>query len=197
MDDFTNGPPLGGIRIWIKEIAEDAIKNVSGYYLFLDIDARLPSRSTVSATSYENYYQDQTLIVTKSELHRDKAITLRLIPSTTYPFSADETLLRGLVTEEVSAGVGQTIRRPIEGAKVQIVQNNVSYTTGSNGQYIIYLRNLSSENLDTQKRFIKIGSDTNFELVISHSGFPEYRQANLTLEVSKTTVINANLGRRL
>lgn len=195
IDDFTNGPPLGGIRIWIREISQEAIKNVSGYYLFLDIDEILPTTFTVSASSYEGYYRDQSITIAKSELHGDKALTLRLVPSTAYPFSANETLLRGLVTEEVSAGTVPTMRKPVDGAKVHIVQNDISCTTGSNGEYVIYLQKLSSENLDAQKRFIKIGSNTNFELVITHSGFHDYRQPNVTLEVSKTTVINATLER--
>ena len=57
IDDFTGGPPFGRVRIWLEEIGLEGFANASGYYLFLDIDDKLPDIGTVTASSYEGYYK--------------------------------------------------------------------------------------------------------------------------------------------
>ena len=78
---------------------------------------------------------------------------------------------------------------------MQIVEKTITYTTGSNGEYVIYFQKLSKEDIDAQKRFIKSGINTKFDLLVIRDGFHDYRKANIMLEVSKTTIINANLRR--
>jgi len=104
-------------------------------------------------------------------------------------------LIRGMVTTDVDLGDGNIISSPIQGAKVKIFERKIEYITDKRGEYIIYFKSLSNEDLDDKKKFISMGTDTKFDLVVNSIGFKEFRHSNNQIKVLETTVINAKLLR--
>jgi hypothetical protein len=195
IDDLMNQRPIGKVRIQLLEIGLDGMVNEDGYFVFLNIADRLPKNNTIVITSFEKYYRDMIFTVSKDKLIKQHVITTKLFPSSSYPFSRDETLIRGLVTTDVDLGDGNIISSPVRGAKVKIFERGIESVTDERGEYVIYFNSLSKEDLDYEEKFINMDFDTKFDLVINSIGFREFRHSNIQIEVLKTTVINAKLLR--
>jgi hypothetical protein len=164
--------------------------------VFHDITDRLLDRNnTIVITSLEKYYRDMIFTVSRAKVIKQQLITARLIPSPSYPFSYSETLIRGIVSTDVDLGGGNIVSAAVQGARVKIIERAIEYITDERGEYVIYFRSLSDEDLDHQKKFIKMGDDAKFDLVVNSDGFKEFRKSNSQVPVLKTTVINAKLLR--
>ena len=93
IDDYTKDRPIGEINISLKEDSKPkAIKNPSGYHLFLD----LPNDPyTIQIKS--RFYFDEEVEVTLSSLDPIKPVKeVNLKPNPSYPFLPGTTLIRGL-----------------------------------------------------------------------------------------------------
>lgn len=197
VDDFTGKTPLGRLKVAInKEIGRYGIANRSGYYLFLNLKDRLldSSENTISVESQENYYQGKVIFFSKAEIANNPVVTINLFPSTSYPFSSNETLVRGTVMTEATLD-GNTFLKPVSGAKVEIPARNLQFITGHSGDFIFCFSNLRKEDVvvaDGQKRFIKMGSSTSFDLAITCKGFKSLNQPNCRAQAYTTTVIHTS-----
>lgn len=196
IDDFTDRRPLGKINVRLIESKQEGILNEDGYFLFIDIAGQLSdSLNTIYISSLERYYKDIVIRISKNELLNRRVIEDNLIPSPSYPFSPNETLLRGIVTTDVDLGQGRIISTPVQGAKVKINERGIEYETDERGEYVIYFKSISEDDLDDQKKFIKMGSGTKFDLVVTGNGFQEFRHTDSEVQVLTTTVISAKLVR--
>jgi hypothetical protein len=113
-------------------------------------------------------------------------------------------LIRGIVSTIVDLGGGNIVSEVVQGARVKIIERALEYLTDRRGEYVIYFKSLSDQDiiieenaaaLDDQKEFTKMGDDAKFDLVVNSSGFQEFRRSNIQVPNSKTTLINAKLLR--
>jgi hypothetical protein len=83
VDENTGMPPIGGVRVFIKDKNVTAFKNRSGYYLFLD--PSLPEgEHTVQVKS--DYYFDAKTEVSLPLQDPGKVVEIILKPNQSYPF---------------------------------------------------------------------------------------------------------------
>lgn len=184
VDDYApQGGPLGrmDVSIKIKDRALSAIKNYSGYYLFVDLP---PGEYLVQIDA--DYYLDEELTVTlplpdpKAPL---KGIALK--PNPAYPFSAGATLLRGGIRDIAS-------KKPISNVQIKATikvdykggsgNQTLESRTATNGDFVIYIKPAQiAKGNQIQSITVDLG--------VSH---PQYKAQNLSgiklTEGQKTSV---------
>lgn len=101
-DDYTPiGGPIGKVNVSLSDQKIEAIKNPTGYYLFLD----LPS-DTYRVVVETDYYFDEDVNVTTATLDPTSPIVnITLKPDSTYPFPAGSTLIRAVVRESGGSAI--------------------------------------------------------------------------------------------
>lgn len=110
LDDYSKREPIGGVDVSLEGRKEKGIRNLSFYYLFLD----LPDDSyTVQVGS--DFYFDEELDIDLAGFGGPTAINLKPKPS--YPFSAGATLIRGAVA---NTGITAKIMAPEENKSAAI-----------------------------------------------------------------------------
>jgi hypothetical protein len=111
LDDYSKAKPIGRVEVSLKGRKEKPVKNLSSYYLFLD----LPDDAyTVQVGS--DYYFDEELDIDLAGFKEPTAINLKPKPS--YPFSQSATLIRGAVA---NTGITAKIMAPEEKKSAAIV----------------------------------------------------------------------------
>jgi hypothetical protein len=111
LDDYSKGKPIGGVAVSLNGRKEKPVKNLSSYYIFLD----LPDDSyTVQVGS--DFYFDEELDIDIAGFGGPTAINLKPKPS--YPFSQGATLIRGAVA---NTGITAKIMAPEENKSAAIV----------------------------------------------------------------------------
>lgn len=124
VDDFRpDGEVLGKVRVIIPELKLGAIKNPSGYYIFINI----PDGSYTLQIKPE-YYIDKEIPDVRLP-SSDNPTEVKLIPSTLYPFPSGTTLLRGVVKD--------TGCNPVSDAEI-VVASVESTRTSERGEFVIY-----------------------------------------------------------
>lgn len=84
IDEHTKGKPIGNINVQIKEIDKKAVRNLSGYFLFVNLD---PGEYSVSIDS-DYYFPKEIKINTSSFPDGKNPVTeISLTPKPDYPFS--------------------------------------------------------------------------------------------------------------
>jgi hypothetical protein len=111
LDDYSKGKPIGRVDVSLKGRKEKTVKNLSSYYLFLD----LPD-DTYTIRVRSDYYFDEELDIGIAGFKEPTAINLKPKPS--YPFSAGATLIRGAVA---NTGITAKIKAPEEKKSAAIV----------------------------------------------------------------------------
>jgi len=223
VDDFTGEAPIGDFEVSINQLSLMAQRNISGYYLFVDQADRLrdeylleiknianPEARTKNS-ELENYKSNFCIVGSdlleriqpmpilvgdiNQNLQNDPVVRIALVPNTAYPFANGETLIRGIVQAAGVDSNGNSVIIPVAGAKVQIWDNKFSYDTDERGDFVFYFKNLKNEDIvqEDQKKFIKMGSDTVFDLNVSCEGFENFARENLRAEFGKTTTVNVTL----
>ena len=84
IDDHTKGNPIGKINVQIKGINKKAVRNLSGYYLFVDLD-----QGEYSVSIDSDYYFPKEIKIDTLSFPDEKNPVLEIIlkPKPDYPFS--------------------------------------------------------------------------------------------------------------
>jgi hypothetical protein len=194
-DDFTGEAPIGKLNVSIKEIDYAPVINRSGYYLFLNLEDKLPDNNTLIVESdSRKYYHDQQISLLKADITNHSVVRVVLLPTSAYPFPSGTTLVRGIIVTEVMQG-GNTIEKPVSGAKVEIKQRGLVCLTGDKGDFVFYFKDLRVEDIliEDQKKFIKMGMGTEFDLSVTCEGYKFFEESGHKAEAYTTTVVNATL----
>jgi len=191
IDDFTRRRAVGKVDVFLKRGLEEspAILNPSGYYLFLNIAGDLAEIVIRS----DNYFEINETINLEERRRDDPSFAMHpvipyaLIPNSAYPFSSNTTLIRGTV-KSARTSTTDPVEKPISNAVVKIDKRvgstansgkNISCKTDTNGNFVLFLKDLSSEDVHNEKEngvtksFIKFEGGLTFKLIVEH---PEYEQ---------------------
>lgn len=147
-DSFSGERPFGKIDVSINYEAPRVVQNLSGHFVFLDLEegeyrVRVKSR----------YYFTAFVPVNLSELDpRQPLIKVSLIPGPDYPFPAGTTLIRGRVKDNDENWV--------TGASVYVVGKEFQAKTDRRGEFVLYFKNLTEEDItilptEKDKHYIK------------------------------------------
>ena len=192
VDDFTGKKPLGKIRVYINELKYEGIVNKSGYHLFLDLQYKLLDNGNIFIIkSLEQYYQEKSKVFSKNDISTNNLVFQEnLIPSVSYPFTHNETLIRGTVMTEIITN-GQTSSKPIFGAKVELRARNLEAITDKKGSFVFYFNYLREEDLvvEDEKKFIKMNGSNIFDLLITSQGYIPLEVSGCKAEMFRTTII--------
>jgi hypothetical protein len=160
LDDYSRGKPIGRVDVSLKGRKEKTVKNLSSYYLFLD----LPD-DTYTIRVRSDYYFDEELDIDLAGFKEPTAINLKPKPS--YPFSQGATLIRGNVYD--SAG------KAVSDAKVKVKGKDVENKTTERGEFVLYFEPLTEDEIITEggKRFVKGDDDKIIHLEVEYDGVTE------------------------
>ncbi len=173
VDDYTDGRLTGSVELFLDE--KKALLNPSGYYLLLDVaDGDYTLR--VQTDYYSSQEQDVTL-----PLSGEPAIELTLKPTPAYPFPRGATLIRGIVQDNDE--------KPVPGATVEIEGKGIENKTTEKGEFVIYFKNLTEEDI------IKIGGEIyvrgngnkRLKVKVTH---PDYRNKTVQTEVEEGKTVS-------
>jgi hypothetical protein len=94
VDELTNAPPQGSIRIDMDGDRNQPVRNPSGYYVFTDLE----DGTHTLATESQYYFPESRTIEVPLPDPKNPVIQVTLKPMPCYPFPEHATLVRGLVT---------------------------------------------------------------------------------------------------
>jgi len=138
IDDFSGDRPHGRVRVTIEGCAVKPVKTPGGFYVFVKL---LPGsyRFMIESDYYLPFSGE--LIVSQDNAERPPVVDARLIPSVSYPFSSDCTLIRGSVSDKygqtvsgalVKAGILPGSQRVLKLGKVNLISGNTMEVTLDN-----------------------------------------------------------------
>jgi hypothetical protein len=185
-DDFASDKqPIGKIEVSLKEHERQAIKNLSGYYIFTDVEN---GDYTVQVSSDYYFDEEREVTVSDSDTPDLEKITLKPVPF--YPFSPGATLIKGMVKKEEDEEVN-----PVSGATVKVLEKDIQNQTTEKGEFVLYFTGLTEEDIVTidKKRFVK-GSDgpdsTKLTLEVTYDDDQTIEEEIEEVEESKTTSVS-------
>jgi hypothetical protein len=132
IDDYTKKNPYDDVKVTINNGEKKPIKNLSGYYIFVN----LPEGTYTVNVESESYFSEKLPIDTTGRDPKNPVI-INLKPKPSYLFPSDATLLRGLVKNAV----------PVTGANVQVVGKQISNKTDEKGEFVLYFKEMEEENI--------------------------------------------------
>lgn len=145
IDDYTGQRPTGRVKVYLEGLEWENAGNRSGYYLFPDLPG---SRYRVRVEA--EYYFDESAPVNLPDLDsKNPVLQIKLKPKPSYPFPPGSTLIRGMVRD-----IGENA---VHGAVVNVLEKNVNNITNEKGEFVLYFKGLTEEDIDKigGKRFIK------------------------------------------
>jgi hypothetical protein len=158
-DEYTDRPPIGSTRVFIKEQEIRAVKNHSGYFVFLNL-----SMGEYKVRVESEYYFGEEVIVKTSNLEPlNPIVSVTLKPMPFYPFASGATLIRGMVQD--SEGVS------ISGAKLEVIGKEVNGKTTNKGEFVLFFKSLSEEDIIEEggKKFVKGNVDKTIHLKATYN----------------------------
>jgi hypothetical protein len=162
-DDFTDQDARGTIAVTVTG-NRSAIRNLSGYYLFLDLDA---GPTTVDIVSSQYLPASHATSIPLAD-PLDPVLEEVLLPRWTYPFPAGTTRVTGLVKDAAGAGVA--------GADVSGLGRPTR--SDADGRFVAYFRALGEDDIEvvvaatSRRRLVKAGDGTTtFQLTLAHPTF--------------------------
>jgi hypothetical protein len=179
-DEYTDKPPIGSTRVFIKEQERRAIKNRSGYYVFLNL-----SEGEYKVQVESEYYFRKEAIVKPSNLEPlNPVVSVILTPKPFYPFASGTTLIRGMVQD--SAG------NSISGAELEVIGKEVNSKTTNKGEFALFFKSLSEEDIidEGSKKFVKGNGEKTIHLKATYNsktGTTDLKE----LEEGKTTPLES------
>lgn len=132
-DDYTKKEPVGRIKVMIGKGNTEAVKNLSGYYIFTDLAAgQYP-------LSYESdFYFSKEVPVNTSLLNpKNPVVEVVLKPGPSYPFPAHATLIRGLILKPN--------KEPVAKADVKAVEAMTETESDDRGEFVLYFNGLKNK----------------------------------------------------
>jgi hypothetical protein len=155
----------------------------------------LDNGNVLIVESVEQYYQNKSIIFSKDDITTNKLVfQINLIPSGSYPFGSNTTLIKGTIMTEISIN-GEVSLKPIVGANVELGARNLNVSSDDNGVFVFYFNNLREEDIvvEDEKNFINMGGTNIFDLLITSQDHNPLQVANCKAEMYKTTVIKTQL----
>ncbi len=157
-DEYTGRRPIDSARVSIKGHDTGAIRNRSGYYVFLNLSDR---EYRVQVES--EYYFREEIIVKPPDLEpQNPVVSVTLKPMPSYPFGSGATLIRGMVQGSDGAS--------ISGAELEVIGKEVTGKTTSRGEFVLFFGSLSEEDVieESGKKFVKGNGDKTIHLKATH-----------------------------
>jgi len=158
-DEYTDGPPIDSNRVFIKEQEIRAIKNRSGYYVFLNL-----SEGEYKVQVESEYYFREEAIVKPSNLEPlNPVVSVTLKPTPFYPFASGATLIRGMIQD--SDG------NSISGAELEVIGKEVNSKTTNKGEFVLFFKSLSEEDIIVEggKKFVRGNGDKTIHLKATYN----------------------------
>lgn len=137
LDDYYKGKPIGRVDVSLKSRKEKPIKNLSSYYLFLD----LPD-DTYTVQVRSDYYFDEDLDIDLAGFKEPTAINLKPKPS--YPFSQGATLIRGAVA---NTGITAKIMAPEEKKSAAIIGESDIIPAGTSSIRLAVITDINKDDV--------------------------------------------------
>ena len=175
LDDYSKGKPIGRVDVSLKGRKEKPIRNLSSYYLFLDLPG-----DTYTVQVRSDYYFDEETEISLHDLDpKNPVVNVTLMPKPSYPFSPGATLIRGKMYD--SRG------KAVSGAKVRVKEKDVENKTRERGEFVLYFEPLTEDEIITEggKRFVKGDGDKIIHLEVDGVTEP----IELEAEEGKTTSV--------
>ncbi len=140
-DDYTREQPVGKVAVFLKDRETEAVKNHSGYHIFMD----LPAGHYTLVIKSDYYFSQETDVDTGSLDPASPVVNVILQPNTVYPFPAGSTSVRAVVHGSggnalEGASVKATIMLPEAAVKARVGQDGCTA-----GSLFIKLQNLKGE----------------------------------------------------
>jgi hypothetical protein len=178
-DDFaSNRGPIGRIKVSLQEEERQAIHNLSGYYLFTDVEA---GDYTIQVNS-EHYFDAEKEVTLPLPDPKNPVVDITLNPIPSYPFPPGATLIKGVVKNSEE--------QPVSEATVTVLSPEMANQTTEKGEFALYFTGLTEEDVIkvNNKRFVRGNGDQTLTLEVTH---PDYtsKQVQIEAEESKTTSI--------
>jgi len=143
IDDFTERETIGSIKVTIKEGDIKAFKNLSGYYLFSDMN----TGNYNVAVGSDFYLPEETAVNIPQPDPKNPVVEISLKPRPSYLFPSYATLVRGLVSDG----------SPVAKAEVEVVGKPIKTLTDEKGEFVLYFKGIEIENITVE---IKKGGNT-------------------------------------
>ncbi|CAG0986311.1 MAG: hypothetical protein MPEBLZ_03317 [Candidatus Methanoperedens nitroreducens] len=134
-DDYTGEEPVGYVEVMYREGNQKAIKNLSGYYTFTDMAA---GNNTVSVRS-KMYYSLELSVNPFLLDPKDPVLEILLKPLPSYPFPANATLVRGLLSNPDMNLTGNVNIKAIEPG-IETISDNM-------GEFVLYFRDVKNKKI--------------------------------------------------
>lgn len=138
-DRFSGGPPTPEAAVYIRDSRYQAIRNLTGYYVF----TRIPRYETfnIYVTCPGFFPQKRTLTAGDVALLDPKSpvVKLTLEPMPSYPFPGGATLIRGMVRD----GDG----RPVPGARVETEGGTTGALTTHKGEFALFFTGITEDDI--------------------------------------------------
>jgi hypothetical protein len=179
VDDYIDRQPIGEIKLTMGE--KEAIKNPSGYYLFLDLP---PGNYRLRVQP--QYHFDQEVDVSLP-LSGEPVVSLTLKPNPCYPFPESATLIRGMVKD--------TDDKPVAEATAGIIGKEIENKTTQNGEFVLYFKTLTEQDIIkvNNKRYVKGDGDKELQLQVTHPSYESKTVSIEELEEGKTASVSITL----
>jgi hypothetical protein len=176
VDEATEQPIVTGIKVFLANGQKyKPTQNLSGFYCFMDV---IPGKYTLviqpNVADNDVFFKVEKPFDIPLPLPLINALnaipTIKLSPKPAYPFSANATLIRGVVTKNFGGAIVKEI--PVVNAKVIAVYEGESgkmeTSTDTNGEFVLLIKKLKLENVNEKiikNISIKIISDNQEVLV--------------------------------
>lgn len=147
IDDFTRREPIGRINVELKDEDIEAIKNLSGYYLFTDLTG---GNYTISIES-DVYFSEEKEVNIPHPDPKNPVVEIILKPVPAYPFPENATLVRGLVSNT----------NPVVNADVKVLGKTIETKTDERGEFVLYFKGINK----TESIAIEIKKDGDTKIV--------------------------------
>ena len=144
VDNFTGEKPVGAVSVTLKGESYTAVKNLSGFYVFLNIPIKAYVVQVRSDYYFDNDFPATLTPPNPGDLFSDKLAKLKQVipldPRPAYPFPSGATLIRGIVNDQTG--------NPVPNAGVTVVERGLTASTTSRGEYVFYLKGLTGDDVN-------------------------------------------------
>jgi hypothetical protein len=167
---------IGKVRVSLAEAEQQAIRNLSGYYVFTDLKN---GHYTIQVTSdhYFDEAREVDLLQNSDDPRQADLVTgIVLKPLPSYPFPPGTTLVKGMIKNEQG--------QPISGAMV-VGRGAQSWTT-ERGEFVLYFTPLTGDDITTINgtTFLTGSKDNLVILKITHPHL-DYRKESRVVKVEE------------
>jgi hypothetical protein len=183
-DDFASGKqPIGKIKVSLQEQERQAFQNLSGYYLFTNVEG---DTHTIQVTSDYYFDPEEEEVVLSSLDSKNPVVDITLKPMPFYPFPPGTTLMKGVVKN--SSG------EAVSGATVTVESPALETQTTEKGEFVFYFTGLTEDDIIevNNQKFVRGNGDQTITLEVTH---PDYtsKQVQIEAEESKTTSVSITI----